>query len=419
MPQSQPGKLKTLPLPKFDGDILQFKLFWDQFELKNYSEVVQTLKNRFYRLQDVVEIHVLSVVGLKACATDGDAELTRLHDELNRHSLELKAFKLRSGSVTEWKAFVKDKRNDEITSDVFLAFLLEQARIREEFCITTAAVRVESGEECSICGGDHSTDDCPRFLRQPLRMRRHQLCLVCLWKGHCKESCPKRKPGQARKARRIRARKKGRKEAIFTEQMRSPPERQRPEKKESFPGTDEERILLARPESPSSALTMIIERDNLLEIFSNGLRTSRTNDDDYWLIPVSLTVAFSVNFLLQKGYLKSSSKPSNSFSFEFSGLHSRDLQIHDGDAAVKTFRTTKAGEDFLLWKSASRHILVFATGSNNRLQAPRRNRGMDAVYVRVKMLAHMGLFFKAAVLRVNLNPQTIICDFEIALIPLS
>ncbi|KRY10676.1 hypothetical protein T12_2189 [Trichinella patagoniensis] len=35
--------------------------------------------------------------------------------------------------------------------------------------------------------------------------------------------------------------------------------------------------------------------------------------------------------------------------------HRRDLQIPDA------FRTTMAGEDFLLWQSASRHILVLAT----------------------------------------------------------
>ncbi|KRY25402.1 hypothetical protein T03_14465, partial [Trichinella britovi] len=86
------------PLPKFDGDILQFKSFWDQFEssihqqeglnditkllhlrsclsgsalkaiegvticAENYPEVVQTLKTRFYRIPDVVESHVLSVM---------------------------------------------------------------------------------------------------------------------------------------------------------------------------------------------------------------------------------------------------------------------------------------------------------------------------------------------------------------------
>ncbi|KRY22361.1 hypothetical protein T12_10512 [Trichinella patagoniensis] len=39
--------------------------------------------------------------------------------------------KLPSGTVTEWKTFVKDKKDDEIHSDVFLAFLLEQARIKD------------------------------------------------------------------------------------------------------------------------------------------------------------------------------------------------------------------------------------------------------------------------------------------------
>ncbi|KRX51834.1 hypothetical protein T09_12812 [Trichinella sp. T9] len=39
-------------------------------------------------------------------------------------------------------------------------------------------------------------------------------------------------------------------------------------------------------------------------------------------------------------------------------------------------------------------------------------------YVRVKILANKTLINKAAVLSVNLYPQTIICNFEIALIPL-
>ncbi|KRY04996.1 hypothetical protein T12_16475 [Trichinella patagoniensis] len=33
--------------------------------------------------------------------------------------------------------------------------------------------------------------------------------------------------------------------------------------------------------------------------------------------------------------------------------------------------TTMAGEDFLLWQSASRHILVLATGCNIKLMATR------------------------------------------------
>ncbi|KRX34537.1 hypothetical protein T05_257 [Trichinella murrelli] len=54
--------------------------------------------------------------------------------------------------------------------------------------------------------------------------------------------------------------------------------------------------------------------------------------------------------------------------------HRRDLQIPDA------FRTTMAGEDFLLWQSASRHILVLATGSNIRLMATRRTWALDGTF---------------------------------------
>ncbi|KRY02077.1 hypothetical protein T12_13450, partial [Trichinella patagoniensis] len=40
----------------------------------------------------------------------------------------------------------------------------------------------------------------------------------------------------------------------------------------------------------------------------------------------------------------------------------------------------------------------------------------STVYVRVKILEHTALINKAAVLRVNLNQQIIICDFQTVLI---
>ncbi|KRZ92541.1 hypothetical protein T08_9598 [Trichinella sp. T8] len=43
-------------------------------------------------------------------------------------------------------------------------------------------------------------------------------------------------------------------------------------------------------------------------------------------------------------------------------------------------RTTMAGEDFLLWQSASSHILVLATGSNIRLMATRRTWALDGTF---------------------------------------
>ncbi|KRY19981.1 hypothetical protein T12_2042 [Trichinella patagoniensis] len=85
---------------------------------------------------------------------------------------------------------------------------------------------------------------------------------------------------------------------------------------------------------------------------------------------------------------------------------------------------------------ASRHILIFAAGSNIRLLAAMRTWSMDGtfkvvpqwyqqlftIHAFVADIGTYGFIFqalinKAAVLRVNLNPQTIICDSETALIP--
>ncbi|KRZ48179.1 hypothetical protein T02_15347 [Trichinella nativa] len=213
---------------------------------ENYPEVVQTLKTRFYRIPDVVESHVLSVMNVKACSNEGAGELTRLHDDLNRHFLELKALgkdvncglsgfhvilptltrKLPSGTVTEWKTFVKNKKDDKIHSDVFLAFLLEHARIKDtdigsrtktptkghqqepyhnarkpDLRFTTAAVQMEPGGGCPVCKGDHLADCCPRFRSYSVQQRRHwamqlKLCFVCLAQGHRRERCEKRKSNQ-------------------------------------------------------------------------------------------------------------------------------------------------------------------------------------------------------------------------------
>ncbi|KRX32497.1 hypothetical protein T06_2394, partial [Trichinella sp. T6] len=124
--------------------------------------------------------------------------------------------------------------------------------------------------------------------------------------------------------------------------------------------------------------------------------------------------------------------------------HRHDLVIPD------KLKTTKSGEDFLLCQSNCRHILVFATGTNIRLLAACRTWGMDGTFKIVpqwyqqlftihafvagklvpavyclctgKDIGTYGYIFqalidKAAVLEVDLNPDTIICDFETALIP--
>ncbi|KRZ23278.1 hypothetical protein T4B_10807 [Trichinella pseudospiralis] len=43
-------------------------------------------------------------------------------------------------------------------------------------------------------------------------------------------------------------------------------------------------------------------------------------------------------------------------------------------------RTTKAGDKFLGWRSVSKHILVFGTGSNHRLLAAMQTWSMDGIF---------------------------------------
>ncbi|KRX47782.1 hypothetical protein T05_10489 [Trichinella murrelli] len=54
--------------------------------------------------------------------------------------------------------------------------------------------------------------------------------------------------------------------------------------------------------------------------------------------------------------------------------HRRDLEIPGA------FRKTKAGEDLLLWQSASRHTVVFATGNNIRLLGQTKTWGTEGTF---------------------------------------
>ncbi|XP_003367748.1 hypothetical protein Tsp_14770, partial [Trichinella spiralis] len=198
---------------------------------ENYSEVVRTLHNRFHRVPEVVESHMLKVVGLKECSEDGAAELTMLHDDLNCHFLELRALvkdvdanlsgfyallpmikkKLPPDTLEAWRAFVQELTNEQITSAVFLSFLLSQSQIKssarkmtaqkperrfeqgERFM--TATIQVDPVGNCVVCCGIHPVESCPRFveLSGPERwqcVRKHGLCFGCLPNRHRRGSCP-------------------------------------------------------------------------------------------------------------------------------------------------------------------------------------------------------------------------------------
>ncbi|KRY76096.1 hypothetical protein T4A_3705 [Trichinella pseudospiralis] len=101
---------------------------------ENYSEVVRTLHNRFYRVPEVVASHVLEVVGLKDRADEaprwlepplpriessGEGNLSGFHA-----LLPLIKEKLPPDTLEAWRAFVQDLTNEQITSVAFPSFLL-------------------------------------------------------------------------------------------------------------------------------------------------------------------------------------------------------------------------------------------------------------------------------------------------------
>ncbi|XP_068750876.1 uncharacterized protein [Montipora capricornis] len=177
-------KLPKLELPKFDGDVLKFQNFWDQFEAAvhdndnvpafqkftylrsvlegvayhtiegfevtsaNYQHAVDALKHRFGRKRIIISSLVKSIVQLEQRSNKGVESLQDLHDTLKNRIRALEALgekpmthscillpiletKLPPELSEKWELELTDINEESVDLELFFKFLNKQVISKE------------------------------------------------------------------------------------------------------------------------------------------------------------------------------------------------------------------------------------------------------------------------------------------------
>ncbi|KRX68924.1 hypothetical protein T09_12975 [Trichinella sp. T9] len=162
---------------------------------ENYPAVVQLLHDRFYRVPDVLDEHILQIFSIKNEAnTEREGQLT-MHDKLNGHLLELKAIGKNLDIAVSGFRMALPHLVSELPQDIFLDFLAENARRavdsepltrvgktspsthkgtlrtnqrkrRHPHRHTVAPLHTSLQPTCPVCKGEHRVTACQQFLNQ-------------------------------------------------------------------------------------------------------------------------------------------------------------------------------------------------------------------------------------------------------------
>ncbi|KRZ98067.1 hypothetical protein T08_597 [Trichinella sp. T8] len=177
---------------------------------ENYPAVVQLLHDRFYRVSDVLDAHILHIFSIKNEAnTEREGQLT-MHDKLNGHLLELKAIGKNLNIAVSGFRMALPHLVSELLQDIFLDFLAEHARRavdsepltrvgktspsthkgtlrtnqrkrRHPHRHTVAPLHTSLQPTCPVCKGLHRVTACQQFLNQQRSERKATAVPHCLF----------------------------------------------------------------------------------------------------------------------------------------------------------------------------------------------------------------------------------------------
>ena len=255
--------LPRIEIPTFDGNILNWQLFWEQFQaavhdkphlgeidkltylrdavkggparnviqgltqtVESYKEAIECLRARYDRPRIIHREHVRSILQAPVMKSNSGRELRRLYDLCNQHIRAIKAsehydldtfltvvmeLKLDEASRQKWMEFTNESQMTP-TQDEMLRFLDLQARQFEPISSErkpqmtfhkSYATAVE--ETCVVCSrGSHHLSNCFKFQNMTRDERwdivkKGARCKNCLKPGHMANKC--RAPPMCKKCR--------------------------------------------------------------------------------------------------------------------------------------------------------------------------------------------------------------------------